>query len=76
MNVLTGHLVRAVEEGDVFLSLHELGKLCPLLLRRVHARRVVRASVKQEQRLVVRRLHVSQQTCNNMPMRKIRMIRS
>lgn len=57
------HLISAVEERGVLFTLHELAELSPLVLGRVDPRRVVRAGVKQEHRLVVRRLHIREQTC-------------
>lgn len=43
-------LVRAVKERNVVLRLHHVRNLLPLLDRRVHARRVVRTRVEQEER--------------------------
>ena len=56
------YLVCAIEENRVLLGFHELAKLCPLVLRRVDSRRVVCTGVQQEHRLVLRRLHVREQT--------------
>mmetsp|Transcript_58382 Transcript_58382/g.132209 ORF Transcript_58382/g.132209 Transcript_58382/m.132209 type:complete len:285 (-) Transcript_58382:258-1112(-) len=51
-------LVRAVEEDGVPLLEHQRGDLPPLLLRRVHPRRVVGARVEQKCRPLRSRVHV------------------
>ena len=50
------YLVRDVEEGEVVLGLDGVGEDLPLLLGRVHACGVVRASVQQHDGPIRRRL--------------------
>lgn len=54
-------LVGHIKESKMALLLHHFRDLAPLVLRRVHARRVMCTGMQQEDTLVRRTLHVLQQ---------------